>query len=180
MQPEDDEGCRRIVCCQRWQQRPLQHLHTRYNPLVTSLLGRLTTVQDLDKLSISPRDRFPYRRLHYRSRCEPPTLTATGPPVACRPPGEAGSPARTSPTTPCATSAGEYDGQPHHSWSWTCEACRLDYMIEAFEDGAVSLGYHFITRMLRTHEPPKKQKKREKKECLFSHTHRKIESLSRS
>ena len=35
---------------------------------------------------------------------------------------------------------GEYDGQPHHSWSWTCEACRLDYMIEAFEDGAVSWG----------------------------------------
>ena len=35
---------------------------------------------------------------------------------------------------------GEDDGQRHGSPVWTCDACRLDYMIEAFEDGAVSFG----------------------------------------
>ena len=36
---------------------------------------------------------------------------------------------------------GEDDGQRHLHSSWTCDSCRLDYMIQMFEDGAVAFSY---------------------------------------
>ena len=36
---------------------------------------------------------------------------------------------------------GENDGMVYGPAPWTCDACRLDYMIEAFEDGATAHWY---------------------------------------
>ena len=41
---------------------------------------------------------------------------------------------------PACQQCGEEDALFVQMEPWTCEACRLDYMIEAFEDGAVSWG----------------------------------------